>query len=72
MLLISAPLHPELWTSFDDFVGHKRRYEPPHLLAKLAQHHLSVLRSAVVSAMRLGPVSSAAASRRQASIMPLI
>jgi len=47
MLLISAPLHPALWTSFDDFVGHKRRYEPPHLLAKLAQHGLSVLRSAV-------------------------
>ena len=46
-LLISAPLHPSLWTSFDDFVGHKRRYEPPHLLAKLAQHHLLVERSAV-------------------------
>jgi SAM-dependent methyltransferase len=46
-LLISVPLHPSLWTSFDDFVGHKRRYEPPHLLAKLAQHHLLVERSAV-------------------------
>jgi SAM-dependent methyltransferase len=46
-VLISAPLHPSLWTSFDDFVGHKRRYEPPHLLAKLAQHHLLVERSAV-------------------------
>jgi SAM-dependent methyltransferase len=47
VVLISAPLHPALWTSFDDFVGHKRRYEPPHLLAKLAQHGLEVLRSAV-------------------------
>jgi SAM-dependent methyltransferase len=46
-VLISAPLHPSLWTSFDDFVGHKRRYEPPCLLAKLAQHHLVVERSAV-------------------------
>ena len=46
-VLISAPLHPALWTSFDDFVGHKRRYEPPHLLSKLAQHHLLVERSAV-------------------------
>jgi SAM-dependent methyltransferase len=45
-LLISTPLHPSLWTSFDDFVGHKRRYEPPRLLAKLAQHHLVVERSA--------------------------
>ena len=24
---ISTPLHPSLWTSFDDFVGHKRRCE---------------------------------------------
>ena len=46
-LLISVPLHPALWTSFDDFVGHKRRYDPPQLLAKLARHHLKVERSAV-------------------------
>ena len=46
-VLISTPLHPSLWTSFDDFVGHKRRYEPPELLSKLAQHHLLVERSAV-------------------------
>jgi SAM-dependent methyltransferase len=46
VLLISTPLHPSLWTSFDDFVGHKRRYEPPRLLVKLAQHHLVVERSA--------------------------
>jgi len=46
-VLISVPLHPSLWTSFDDFVGHKRRYEPPQLLSKLAQHHLVVERSAV-------------------------
>jgi SAM-dependent methyltransferase len=46
-LLISVPLHPALWTSFDDFVGHKRRYDPSQLLAKLARHHLIVERSAV-------------------------
>ena len=46
-LVISIPLHPMQWTSFDDFVGHKRRYEPLRLLAKLAQHHLGVERSAV-------------------------
>ncbi len=45
-LLVSMPLHPSRWTSFDDFVGHKRRYEPPQLLAKLAQHHFLVERSA--------------------------
>lgn len=46
-VLISTPLNPSLWTSFDDFVGHKRRYEPPSLLAKLERHHLVVERSAI-------------------------
>jgi SAM-dependent methyltransferase len=46
-VLISAPLHPEMWTSFDDFVGHRRRYEPPDLLAKLADHGLKIELSAV-------------------------
>jgi SAM-dependent methyltransferase len=46
-VLISAPLHAAMWTKFDDFVGHKRRYEPPHLLAKLAEHGLAVERSAI-------------------------
>ena len=46
MLLISTPLHPAHWNSFDDFVGHKRRYEPARLLAKLAEHRLVVERSA--------------------------
>jgi SAM-dependent methyltransferase len=47
VLLLSAPLHPSRWTSFDDFVGHRRRYEPQELLAKLARHGLSVERSGV-------------------------
>ena len=46
-LLVSAPLHGALWTGFDDFVGHKRRYEPAQLIAKLARHHFAVERSAV-------------------------
>jgi SAM-dependent methyltransferase len=46
-LLLSTPLHPSLWTPFDDFVGHKRRYEPARLADKLAQHHLHLERSAV-------------------------
>ena len=46
-ILMSVPLHAALWTSFDDFVGHKRRYEPPQLLSKLAEHGLTVERSAV-------------------------
>jgi SAM-dependent methyltransferase len=46
-LLISIPLHPEMWTPFDDLVGHKRRYEPSLLIEKLATHALAVERSAV-------------------------
>ena len=44
--LLSVPLHPERWTAFDDFVGHRRRYEPARLLAKLAEHGFSVEKSA--------------------------
>jgi SAM-dependent methyltransferase len=47
VLLLSAPLHPSRWTPFDDFVGHRRRYEPQDLIAKLARHGLSVERSGV-------------------------
>ena len=46
-VLMSVPLHPARWTAFDDLVGHKRRYEPLRLLAKLAEYHLVVERSAV-------------------------
>jgi SAM-dependent methyltransferase len=46
LILTSMPLHPALWTSFDEFVGHKRRYEPPELLSKLTRHDLTVERSA--------------------------
>ena len=45
--LLSVPLHPSHWTAFDDFVGHRRRYEPGRLLAKLAQYGFRVEQSAV-------------------------
>ena len=46
-LLLSVPLHPGHWTRFDDFVGHRRRYEPLRLLAKLAEYGFAVEQSAV-------------------------
>jgi len=47
VLLLSVPLHPSRWTPFDDFVGHRRRYEPERLAKKLTEHRLVVERSAV-------------------------
>lgn len=46
VILVSLPLHPSRWTAFDDFVGHRRRYEPALLPAKLAEHGFCVERSA--------------------------
>jgi len=46
-LLLSVPLHPSQWTAFDDFVGHRRRYEPEQLLEMLAACGFIVERSAV-------------------------
>lgn len=45
--LLSAPLHPSRWTAFDEFVGHRRRYEPARLLAQLGKHGFAVESSAV-------------------------
>ena len=47
ILLISTPLHPELWTPFDDFVGHRRRYIPEQFIAMLNAHGFTVVQSAV-------------------------
>jgi ubiquinone/menaquinone biosynthesis C-methylase UbiE len=46
-LLLSTPLHQELWTPFDDFVGHRRRYEPEKLVALLKQHGFRIEQSAI-------------------------
>lgn len=45
--LLSVPLHPEQWTAFDDFVGHRRRYEPQKLRRKLDEHGFVVEQSAI-------------------------
>jgi SAM-dependent methyltransferase len=45
--LLSVPLHPSRWTAFDEFVGHRRRYEPARLLAKLRKYGFAVESSAV-------------------------
>jgi SAM-dependent methyltransferase len=47
VILLSAPLHESRWTAFDDFVGHRRRYEPEQLRRKLSQHGLQIERSAI-------------------------
>jgi SAM-dependent methyltransferase len=46
-LLLSAPIHTSMWSSFDELVGHGRRYEVGDLLSKLTRHGWSVERSAV-------------------------
>jgi SAM-dependent methyltransferase len=46
-LLLSVPLHPSRWTAFDDFVGHRRRYEPERLSQKLIEYGFVVERSAI-------------------------
>ncbi len=46
-LLVSVPLHASRWNAFDDFVGHRRRYEPEEFVAKLTAHGFSVEQSGV-------------------------
>jgi len=46
-LLVSVPLHASRWNAFDDFVGHRRRYEPNEFVAKLALHGFAVEQSGV-------------------------
>jgi SAM-dependent methyltransferase len=46
-LLLSAPIHASQWSSFDELVGHGRRYEIDDLVSKLAVHGWSVERSAI-------------------------
>ena len=47
VVLLSVPLHPSLWSAFDEVVGHRRRYEPQQLRAKLTGHGFAVEQSAV-------------------------
>jgi SAM-dependent methyltransferase len=48
-VLMSIPLHPSRWSSFDEFVGHYHRYEPARLFERLATNGLSVERMAEYS-----------------------
>jgi len=72
-LLLSVPLHPGHWTAFDDFVGHRRRYEPERLLEKLARHGFAVERSAIygmrVKSSRLLDIGMWALTHRRAKAM---
>lgn len=47
VFLLAVPLHPSRWTPFDDFVGHRRRYEPEHLIAKLERYGFVVKQSVI-------------------------
>jgi SAM-dependent methyltransferase len=47
VLICSVPVHADLWTEFDDWVGHVRRYDPSELLAIMAANQLEVEKSAV-------------------------
>ena len=44
--LVAVPLHAASWTPFDDFVGHRRRYDPCEFLTKLEEHGFAVEESA--------------------------
>lgn len=44
--LLAVPLHASRWTPFDDFVGHRERYEPETLTRKLERHGFMIERSA--------------------------
>jgi SAM-dependent methyltransferase len=46
VLLCSVPIDSALWTAFDDWVGHARRYDPPALFAILTEHGLRIERTA--------------------------
>jgi len=46
-VVLSVPLHPAHWSAFDVLVGHVRRYDAGALVALLAEHALTLERSAV-------------------------
>ncbi len=55
IFIFSVPLHAGLWTKFDEFVGHVRRYEPADLPALLAAHDLVIERSAAYGMQPASP-----------------
>ena len=55
IFIFSVPVHARLWTKFDEFVGHVRRYEPAELPALLAAHGLTIERSAAYGMQPASP-----------------
>ena len=55
VLIFSVPVHADLWTEFDDWVGHARRYDPADLLAIMAANQLEVEKSAVFGMQPANP-----------------
>ena len=55
VLIFSVPLHADLWTEFDDVVGHARRYDPADLLATMADNRLVLEKSAVFGMQPANP-----------------
>lgn len=53
--IFSVPLHAGLWTKFDEFVGHVRRYDPADLSALLAANDLVIERSAAYGMQPANP-----------------
>ena len=47
VLIFSVPVHADLWTEFDDWVGHVRRYDLSDLLAIMSANELALQKSAV-------------------------
>jgi SAM-dependent methyltransferase len=46
-LLVSTPFFMAAWTPFDEFVGHRRRYEPEDFVAKLSRYGFTIEQSAI-------------------------
>lgn len=55
IFIFSVPVHAMLWTKFDEFVGHVRRYDPADLPALLAVHGLAIERSAAYGMQPANP-----------------
>ena len=47
VLLLAVPLYRHLWTEFDEWVGHARRYAPADLLSIIANSRLVLEQSAI-------------------------
>jgi SAM-dependent methyltransferase len=55
ILIFSVPLHADLWTEFDEWVGHARRYDTSDLLAIMAGNQLELERSAAFGMQPTSP-----------------